>query len=69
MDLIFIAFYDDNDLQYIFCEGTLYFSNKKNKITIYYCSRFSLRMINFGDAKRQTGTGTHCWHLRFFFCI
>lgn len=43
MDLIFIAFYDDNDLHNIFfVRGNLYFSNKKNKVTIYYYSRFFL---------------------------
>lgn len=42
MDLIFIAFYGDNDLH--FCAGNLYFSNKKNKVMIYYCSRFCLRI-------------------------
>lgn len=28
----------------IFCAGNLYFSNKKNKVTINYCSRFCLRI-------------------------
>lgn len=41
MDLIFIAFYGDSDLH--FCAGNLYFSNKKNKVMIYYRCRFCLR--------------------------
>lgn len=38
----------------IFCAGNLYFSNKKNKVTIYYCSRFCLRIYDQLRGQRET---------------
>jgi len=52
MDLIFIAFYDDNDLHYyyyyfssffflvrgIYISAIIKIKNKMNKVMIYYCS-------------------------------
>lgn len=66
MDLIFIAFYDDNDLLF-FCAGNLYFSNKKNKVMIYYCSRFCLRIDD--QLRRRRGTDKLRRTVGICFCI
>lgn len=51
----------------IFRAGNLYFSNKKNKVTINYCSRFCLRIDDQLRRRRETKTKED--RLRLFFCI
>lgn len=56
MDLIFIAFYGDNDLHYYFFVRGIYISAIKNKIMIYYCSRFCLRIDDQLERRRLRRT-------------
>lgn len=43
----------------IFCAGNLYFSNKKNKVMIYYCPRICLRIDDQLKRRRKTKTRTN----------
>lgn len=56
MDLIFIAFYDDNDLHYYFFVRGIYISAIKRIKLRFIIVLDSVRefMINIGDAERQT---------------
>lgn len=71
MDLIFIAFYDDNDLHYYFFVRGIYISAIK-RIKLWFIivldSVWEL-MINLGDAEGDRRTEMDCRYLRLFFCI